>query len=241
MQSMNLLYDKLAQYYDVIYAKKNFGAEAKWIYQYLKHRGSLEKGNLLDVACGTGRHIAYWQKFYQCVGVDVSKNAINLAKKHVPRATFLVADMRTLRLGKKFDVVTCLFGSIVYVRTLLKLRRVFRILSTHIKTNGFLVIEPWISPKKFVSGFVSSSHFHVARGMLYRLSLSKKRAHGADVDEHYLVTHSGTMRYYHDTHHLGLFDVTTICGELKRLGFRIIHKKHFSMFPQGIIIARKLA
>ena len=239
MQPTNLLYDKLTQYYDVIYAKKNFSAEAGWIYNYLKHHGLSKNASLLDVACGTGSHITYWQKFYQCVGIDLSNNAINLAKKRVPRASFFVADMQTLKLGTKFDVVTCLFGSIAYARTLSKLRKALRALSAHMKINGFLIIEPWISPKKFVSGFISSSCFRVEHEAMCRLSLSRKRANEAEIDEHYLITHDGNARYYHDTHHLGLFDVATICDELKQSGFRIALSKRLNFFSHGIIIARK--
>ena len=239
MQSTNLLYSKLTQYYDVIYAKKNFSAEARWIYNYLRHHGLSKKATLLDVACGTGRHITYWQKFYQCVGVDVSKYAISLPKKRVPRALFLVADMQTLQLGTRFDVVTCLFGSIAYARTVPKLRKTLRSLSAHIKINGFLIIEPWISPKNFVSGFISSNNSQIEHGVMHRLSLSHKRVNGADIDEHYLIAHNGKVRYYRDTHHLGLFGITTIWDELRRLGFYITLSKRSNLFPHGIIIARK--
>lgn len=240
MQPVNLLYDKLAQYYDVIYAKKNFSGEAKWIYNYLKNRGLLKNASLLDIACGTGRHIAYWQKFYQCIGVDISRNAIKLAQKRVPDASFFVADMQKLQLDMKFDIVACLFGSIAYARALPKLKKTLQTFSAHIKTNGFLVIEPWISLKDFVSGLTSSRCFETEHGTMHRLSLSHKRANGADIEEHYLISSNGNIKYYNDVHSIGLFDITTICNELKHLDFHVTYTGHSALFHNGIIIARKL-
>lgn len=53
------LFDKSAPYYDVIYnaAGKNYKTESKRLRQFIR-RHKKSKGNaLLDVACGTGRHI----------------------------------------------------------------------------------------------------------------------------------------------------------------------------------------
>ncbi len=64
-----------------------------------RHFCSLVKkgGKILDVGCGSGRDCAYFvTKGFKTVGVDLSDNLLEIAKKAVPRATFIKQDIRAL-------------------------------------------------------------------------------------------------------------------------------------------------
>lgn len=62
---------------------------------------------VLDLGCGAGRPIAEYLLDRGCAvtGVDASRAMIELFARVVPRATALHADMRTARLGQRFDMV----------------------------------------------------------------------------------------------------------------------------------------
>ena len=62
---------------------------------------------ILDLGCGMGEPIAKYlvDKGYQLTGIDGSQKMIDMARKRVPQATFLVGDMRQCNLGKKFDCI----------------------------------------------------------------------------------------------------------------------------------------
>ena len=68
------------------------------------------QSKILDLACGRGRHSIYLHKMgFEVIGTDLSKNSIDLAKKHEqPGLSFKVQDM-SKALGLEFDAVFNLF------------------------------------------------------------------------------------------------------------------------------------
>lgn len=66
----------------------------------------LKQGNeILDVGCGGGFKSNYLQKRgLRVEGIDFSEKLIDIAKKEVPEATFMLMDMRDVRkIPKKYD------------------------------------------------------------------------------------------------------------------------------------------
>ena len=52
---------------------------------------------VLDIWCGPGRDAGYFvAQWYEVTGIDMSEKLLEIAQQHVPTATFLLADMRTL-------------------------------------------------------------------------------------------------------------------------------------------------
>jgi ubiquinone/menaquinone biosynthesis C-methylase UbiE len=71
---------------------------------------------VLDLGCGAGVPVTRWlaQRF-AITGVDLSANQLELARKHVPAANFLKADMTDLSFAPEtFDAVVA-FHSIIHV------------------------------------------------------------------------------------------------------------------------------
>ena len=61
-------------------------------------------GEVLDLGCGGGRPIAAYLigKGYAVTGVDTSPELIDLCRARWPDQTWRAADMRTLKLGRRF-------------------------------------------------------------------------------------------------------------------------------------------
>ena len=75
--------------------------------------------NILDLACGAGRHsILFAQRGYKVSAVDLSKNllkvALDAAIKAKVKINFIKADLRNLCIKPKFDLVVNLFTSFGY-------------------------------------------------------------------------------------------------------------------------------
>jgi len=64
-------------------------------------------GTVLDVGCGMGEPIARWliDRRFGVTGVDSSPSLIALARERFPRQKWIVADMRTLDLARRFEAV----------------------------------------------------------------------------------------------------------------------------------------
>ena len=75
------LYNRFARYYDLSYAWKEYDKESIQIINKLRAVKKSNGNKLLDVACGTGNLLAHLSGTFSCVGIDISKNMINLAKK----------------------------------------------------------------------------------------------------------------------------------------------------------------
>ncbi len=88
------------------------GAYAEWL-DVLERR--IEPGSsVLDLGCGCGVPVARrLARRYDVTGVDLSPVQIARARALVPGATFVCADMTTLRFpDESFGAITCLFALI---------------------------------------------------------------------------------------------------------------------------------
>ena len=129
---------------------KDYAAEAAKLTGLIT--GQMPKARtLLDVACGSGGHLAHLRNNFACEGVDIDRSSIDEAKTALPDMRLAVEDMEKLDLGRKFDVVTCLFSSIAYVETVERLNESVRRLASHVTPGGMLIIEPWIMPERWLS------------------------------------------------------------------------------------------
>ena len=58
--------------------------------------------------------------------------------------------MTAFSLGRRFDVVTCLFSSIGYVGTVERLGGAIAAMAAHLNPGGVLIVEPWLTPDVWV-------------------------------------------------------------------------------------------
>ena len=120
------------KYYDKIYSFKDYEQEASKIARIIGERLQSEGRHLLDVACGTGKHIEYLKEEFDVEGLDISREMLDIARVRNPNVTFHQADMIDFDLGKKYDVITCLFSAIGYAKTHELDRKSTRLNSSHI-------------------------------------------------------------------------------------------------------------
>jgi ubiquinone/menaquinone biosynthesis C-methylase UbiE len=144
---MNAYDADFAALYDVFYGDKPYDAEAKFLDDLLRERGSERRGRLLDVACGTGQHaVRLADAGWTVVGVDQS--AAMLTQAHARRGNrqviFYEQDMTALQIDEPpFDAAVCLFDSIGYAITNERIGATLAGIKRHLKPRGALVLEFW--------------------------------------------------------------------------------------------------
>jgi len=102
-------------YYHILYKERNY-REAQLFMDNLTHYLNLpEKANVLDLACGKGRHAIYLNQLgFDVLGVDLSENSIAIANNNANSTLhFMVHDMRH-SFDKKYDAIFNLFTSFGY-------------------------------------------------------------------------------------------------------------------------------
>lgn len=142
-------YRGLARWYDAIYDArgKDYAAEAQALLDVAARDGAPAR-SLLDVACGTGRHLAAFANHIdEVAGLDASPEMLAIARTRLDGAVPLVAaDMRTFDLGRRFDVVTCLFSAIGHVADEGELDVAVAAMARHVAPGGVLLLQPWLTP-----------------------------------------------------------------------------------------------
>ncbi len=107
-------YARSARFYDLIYSWKDYTTEAK-IIEAIIDQHNPRAISLLDVACGTGEHLKFLDRFARA-GLDNNPEFVALARQKLPDVPIYLADMTAFDLGCRFDVITCLFSAIGYLR-----------------------------------------------------------------------------------------------------------------------------
>jgi ubiquinone/menaquinone biosynthesis C-methylase UbiE len=198
-----------AHLYDAIYLSrgKDYELEAKKVHELVQ--GSLKSGgnSLLDVACGTGIHLSYLKAFFDCEGLDLDSKMLDAAREKMAGMKFHQGDMLDFNLGRQYDVITCLFSSIGYVRTVPNLKRAIINMTRHLKPGGVLVVEPWFTPETWHPGKVYATFVDEPDLKIARINLSGVEGALSYFIFHYLVGTPQGIHNFEERHELGLFTV----------------------------------
>lgn len=200
------MFTPTADLYDLFYDWKDYAGEARRIHEIVQERRPASR-TLLDVACGTGPHLAHLRQWYEVEGLDLDAALLQVAAAKLPDVPLHLGDMRDFDLGRRFDVVTCLFSSIGYVGTPDALMVAVANMARHVVDGGLLIVEPWLSPDAFDPTHLGRP-MTVRRPGLEAVRLNDSRVEdGMSVmDFHYLVARPGEpMQRVVETHALGLF------------------------------------
>jgi len=129
-------------YYHILYQERD-DKEAELFMDALTSFLKLsKKAEILDLACGKGRHAKYLNELgYDVTGIDLSPSSIEFAKTlENKRLHFAVHDM-CLPYAKKFDAVFNLFTSFGYFESENDNLRTIEAIKSELKPKGFGVID----------------------------------------------------------------------------------------------------
>ena len=217
------MFSHTARYYDNIYSFKDYRAEAQLltgiIDRYLRSGGKL----LLDVACGTGCHLEQLKSRFETQGLDISPELLALARRRNPDVPFHQGDMADFRLQQRFDVITCLFSSIGYVKTLDKLGQAVDCMASHLLPGGLLVVEPWFAPGEWQSGTVHATFVDQPELKIARMNISLAEGRLSYCDFHYLIGTPQGIEHCVERHELGLFETHEMTSAMEAAALEVTY------------------
>lgn len=149
---MDKIFNQYAKYYDLLYADKDYAAEAEYVVGLHEDLSGGNSLSILELGCGTGRHAQEFSKMGATVtGVDLSEamvqraNAESLSQDSF-KNNFLVGDVRAIRLGQTFDAVISLFHVASYQTQNQDLLSMFKTADIHLKSGGLFIFDFWYGP-----------------------------------------------------------------------------------------------
>jgi len=234
------LYGKLADYYDYIYHWKDYKKEARQIKKLVGEYKRSSGNSLLDVACGTGKHIFYLRGAFECEGIDISKDMIAVARKNVPGIVFRTGNMVDFDLGRRFDVVICLFSSVGYLLTVHDINRASSNFARHLKRGGVLIGEPWFGRSEWDDKTVHMQTYDSDSLKIARVSFSRSEGDLTLVDEEFLIGERGKgITHVRDNHRMKFFEPEAFLGAMAKAGLEVTLLKDGLMPGRGLIIGTK--
>ncbi|MGZ4258166.1 MAG: class I SAM-dependent methyltransferase [Gaiellaceae bacterium] len=214
--------------YDVVYSYKDYAAESARIEQIARAHNP-DARTLLDVACGTGRHLEHLRTTFETAGVDADAHMLDIARARLPGVPLSIGDMRDLDLGRRFDVVTCLFSAIGFAHDLDVLGLATTSLARHVADRGILLLEPWVTPEQWVSNRPHALAAEQGAVAVARVALSGRRGRISTIELQYLVATSEGIEQFAEYLEFGLFTHDEMRRALEATGLSVAHD------PEGLI------
>ncbi len=234
------IFKSLAKYYDLFYSWKNYEKEAAAIRELIRAHKTSPGNDLLEVACGTGKHAQQLENDFSIVGTDLNEDMLRIARRRCPDVSFRRADMVSLDLGREFDVVLCLFSSIGYVKTPARLKKTLFNFARHLKPGGVMIVEPWWTRASFKAGAVTMSTAGDDNVKIARQSVSKVRGNVSIMDMHYLIAEKDKAVTHHvDRHALGLFERGETLAFMRQAGLQAQFLEEGLMRGRGLYVGVK--
>jgi ubiquinone/menaquinone biosynthesis C-methylase UbiE len=226
------------KYYDDIYSSmgKDYVAEADRLHLFVEKYKSSPGNSLLDVACGTGTHAGLLSRYYSVEGTDLNPDMLKVARKKHPEIRFTRGDMRTFELGRRFDVVTCLFSAIGYMKTKADLGKAIRNMKRHLCDGGVLLVEPWFSPEQWHVGRVSVNQVDKPEMKIVRMNRAGIRGRISLLEFQYLIGTAKGIEHIEEHHEFGLFTHDEYMDAFRRAGLNVIHDSE-GVDGRGLYIA----
>lgn len=140
--------DGYANLYDLVYQGKDYAGEV----QFLGHIFNSATRNrvptsVLDLGCGTGRHLEQFDSAIIKHGVDQSHSMIASAeKRRIPGAAFTQALVQDAHIGHQFDLVFSLFHVFSYQVMPPAAIGMLRTIGRHLQLGGVAIFDFWHRP-----------------------------------------------------------------------------------------------
>jgi len=141
---------------------KIFDAEAGGIcLDFFSELKGTSPRDALDIGCGMGREVGYFaSQGVTATGIDFVPSMIAHAREAFPKQEFLSGNLRSFRLGRTFDFVTCLGSCLNYMLTNDELIAALETIRTHCHGDSLIVIEP-LNTSSFVGSDTPPERFEI--------------------------------------------------------------------------------
>lgn len=136
------LYADLSAYYDLFCAEVDYAEQSEFATRAFDCFASSGGRRYLDLACGTGAHMAHMQlSGFDATGLDNSAEMLQQAAIRCPEAEFLLSDMSGLDASGSYDLISCFLYSIHYSHPISKMKLTLKRVFDALKPGGVFIFN----------------------------------------------------------------------------------------------------
>lgn len=231
------MFTKTAEYYDALYHFKDYEEACLKLHQMIQSNIEDAK-TLLDVGCGTGKHVEYLQKFYDTDGLDINEELLKVARSRCPNTSFFHGDMTNFDLNKQYDIVVCLFSSIAYVQSKQNLDKSIMCMAAHLKPGGLLVVEPWLYPENYWLGRITANYVDQNNLKIAWMYVSELIENTSVFNIHYMVGTPDGIENFQEKHIMGLWNDSQYRSAFEKAGILNVQYDAEGFFGRGVYYGR---
>jgi SAM-dependent methyltransferase len=205
---MNRLYTDLARdWYRLVTPLAEYRDEAADYRAMLAAAGVRPGAAVLELGAGAG-HVAHFLKAELVPTLtDLSPDMLALSRAINPECEHVLGDMRTLRLGRRFDAVF-LHDAVMYLTTAEDLRAALETAAAHLGPGGVALVVPDCTRETFRPAALTGGHDADGRSLRYlEWQHDPDPADTTALSDFVFVTRDrdGALAVAHDRHVWGLF------------------------------------
>ena len=232
------MFDKSARFYDAIYSWKDYDGEVERLRDLINERREGAE-TLLDVACGTGKHLEGLKRYFKVEGLDLDPEMVTIARRRLPGVEVHEGNMTSFELGKRFDAVVCLFSSVGNQSDVQGLNRAIAQMAHHLQKGGVLIVEPWLSPDQWDTGSLHALFVDEPDLKIARMSDNSREGRVSVLNLHYLIaTATAGVTHFEEKHRLTLFTHEEYMDAFRRAGMVAEHDAQ-GLMGRGLYVASR--
>ncbi len=241
------LYSELADWFHLLTAPEEYAEEAAHYREALIESCEGPAETLLELGAGGGNNASHLKQWFACTLTDLSPEMLAQSRTINPDCEHIKGDMRSLRLGRTFDLVF-VHDAIVYLTSLDDLRAAAATAFAHLRPGGGALFAPDYVRESFAPVTGHGGHDGPdGRALRYLEWVQDADPDDSqyEVDMVYLLrAPDGSIKVEHDCSVEGLFSHAEWLATLGESGFHVRDYPAFEPdeFPgQRIFLCRRPA
>jgi SAM-dependent methyltransferase len=219
------LYSDLAPWFHLLTHPSDYEDEARYTTEVIEAAAQGPAETLVELGSGGGNNASHLKHRFRCTLTDLSEEMLELSRSINPECEHVQGDMRTLRLGRKFDAVL-VHDAVMYMTTEDDLRSALETTAVHLRPGGVAVITPDTTRERFAPATSHGGHDgEDGRSLRYLEWTHDPDTADTTFDvEFVVVLHEPgePTRVEHDHHVVGLFPDSTWRSLISKVGLELV-------------------